>query len=540
MSARLSRRQLLQAGTVAAAGLALSVEETSAMSEDNTPRSTGLCLNEDNSHFFITRADRKLDAVAVDAFVDQYAGTQVRELILCPNAMRTSYGSGVWDPIWRGYDPNGTDDQLLFASLKPEARKVARKWVHTAWQLHRDGIDPYKRWIDRARYHGISPWISMRMNDVHNVDDERCYMHSEFWRQNPGLRRVQYRFVQWTDRAFDYGRPEVREHHLKLIRELAGRYDFDGLELDWMRFGFHFRPGYESEGAGYLTQFTAEVRSLLNDWEKRRGHKIRLGARVPSRPQTALGLGMDAVTWARYGLIDMLVVTPFWATVEPDMPIEIWKQLLHGTKVMLAAGLEVLIHPYPDYSHRPTNSLETTRGAAATLLDRGADRIYLFNYMDSDTAISDIDNYGTLLRECGSLETLRGKYRRHVLTYSDTWAPGEASAYPLPANCSPGNWQAFRIPIGPRPTLGRIEARLGIEGVTREQMQSWQVRVNGDLCPLSGPPKLEPPRPEAPVFAFNVPLQTIKQGYNLIEILPKSQGKIVWVEVAADIPQRST
>ena len=43
--------------------------------------------------------------------------------------------------------------------------------------------------------------------------------------------------------------PEVRKHHMALIHELAQRYDFDGLELDWMRFGFHFRPGHEREGA---------------------------------------------------------------------------------------------------------------------------------------------------------------------------------------------------------------------------------------------------------------------------------------------------
>ena len=94
---------------------------------------------------------------------------------------------------------------------------------------------------------------------------------------------------------------------MQLIRELAERYDFDGLELDWMRFGLHFRPGHEAEGAALLTEFTAEVRSVLNEWQRKRGHRIRLGARVPSRPETALGLGMDAVTWGRQGLVDMLV-----------------------------------------------------------------------------------------------------------------------------------------------------------------------------------------------------------------------------------------
>jgi hypothetical protein len=172
----------------------------------DVPNMPGLCLNEDNSHFFYTRAGQKLDAETVAAWVDQYADTQVRELLLCPNCMRVNYASAVWDPIWRGYDPSAGDDQPLLASLPSEGRAGARGWIHTAWQLHQDGIDPYMLWIARCRERGISPWLSMRMNDVHNTDDERCFLHSEFWRQNPGLRRAPYRSAEWTDRAFDYGK----------------------------------------------------------------------------------------------------------------------------------------------------------------------------------------------------------------------------------------------------------------------------------------------------------------------------------------------
>jgi hypothetical protein len=71
-----------------------------------------------------------------------------------------------------------------------------------------------------------------------------------------------------------------------------------------------------------------------------------------------------------------LVITPFWATIETDMPVEIWKQLLDGTDVMLAAGLEFLIRAFSDSKLFQTNSLETVRGAAISYLARGVDRIY--------------------------------------------------------------------------------------------------------------------------------------------------------------------
>ncbi len=492
----------------------------------------GLALNEDNSHFFSTRAGRRLTAADVDAWADQYAGTQVRELIMSPNSMRTSYASKVWDPIWHGYDPDGPDDQPLLRSTPPESRAAARKWIHTAWQLDQDGIDVYARWIARVRKHGMSPWLSMRMNDVHNTDDERSYIHGEYWRAHPELRRVPYRFAGLTDRAFDYARPEVREHNMKLVRELAERYDFDGLELDWMRFGYHFRPGHESEGIAILTEFTANVRAVLDRWERKRGHKIRLGARVPSRPQTALGLGFDPVTWARRRLIDLLVVTPFWATVETDMPIELWKELLAGSNVVLAAGLEVLLRSYPDFRPLQMNSIETVRGAASAMLDRGADRVYLFNYMDSDTAMADLENYPRLLREAGRLDTMDGKPRRHVLTYADTWAPGEPRATPLPANCRPDEWQGFRIHTGPKPVAGRVEARIGLEGAGESEIGSWELRVNGELCSLRGPVTGVKPGPASGLFAFDVPLAAMNRGYNLIEIRPRHTGKVVWAEFA--------
>jgi hypothetical protein len=431
-----------------------------AMQAAGTARQTALCLNEDNSHYFYTRAGQELTAEKVASFVDQYAGTQVRELVLNGNSQRTSFASKVWDPIWKGYEPEGPDDQALLRSTAAGSRAGVRKWVHTAWLLNGKGIDPYALWIARARKHRLSPWISMRMNDLHNVDDPDSFMHSEFWRRHPEYRRVPWRAHDWRDRAFDFAHEAVREYHFRLIEEYCHRYDFDGLELDWMRFGFHFRPGRESEGVPVLAEFVARTRRLLDRWEKRRGHRIALGARLPSRPQTAVNLEMDGADWARRGLVQMLTVTPFWASIETDMPMELWRRLC-GDKIVLAAGLELLLRPYHAYRPLGFNTIETVRGAAASLLSRGADRVYLFNYMDSQTAMTDIENYPAMLRECGRLETLAGKRRRHVITYADTSAPGE-----------PGNAQ---LPKGPAMAEARV--RMKVEG-----SRPGEVRVNGALC----------------------------------------------------------
>ena len=43
---------------------------------------TAIALNEDANHFFVTRSARRVTAQDLTDWVDQYAGTQVRELIL--------------------------------------------------------------------------------------------------------------------------------------------------------------------------------------------------------------------------------------------------------------------------------------------------------------------------------------------------------------------------------------------------------------------------------------------------------------------------
>ena len=74
-----------------------------------------------------------------------------------------------------------------------------------------------------------------------------------------------------------------------------------------------------------------------------------LGLRVPAHPDAAAGLGMDAVQWAREGLVDLIVPCPFWASSDFDIPVELWRERL-GTaadRVTVAPGLEYNSRPWP-------------------------------------------------------------------------------------------------------------------------------------------------------------------------------------------------
>ena len=60
------------------------------------------------------------------------------------------------------------------------------------------------------------------------------------------------------------------------------------------------------------------------------------------------------------------------------------------------------------------------------------------------------------------------------------------------------------------------------------------VRINGEICPLSGKADWSKPKPEAPVYKFAIPRTLLNRGYNLIEISPKQNCQIVWAEISIE------
>ncbi|HNS22853.1 MAG TPA: hypothetical protein PKH24_20305 [Sedimentisphaerales bacterium] len=507
-------------------GVCLSVAVVSAYAaaEGRMPAlHNALIINEDDSHFFSSRQADAMNREGLDAFIDQYAGTAVTHLFLCPNAMRASFRSRTRDAIW---DP-------------VEGRAPSNRWVDNARLLHERGLDPYTVWIARCREKGISPWLSMRMNDIHSVDDPNSFMHSSFWREHPEWWRVPNGPASpWQNRAMNYAHAAVRAHQMAFVEELLERYDPDGLELDWMRFGWHLTPGRERDEGKYLTEFVRGARALVTTWAGRRGHPILLGVRVPAHPDAAALLGMDGVQWARDGLVDVLVPCPFWSSSDFDIPVELWKERLGPAagSVGVAPGLEYNARPWPG-GKAVANTLGSAYGFAASSLARGADALYLFNWMDSETIPVSAESYRRLV-EGGLGSDLVGRVeRRHPVCYRDTVPEGFPNGVMLPGEGSEG--RELRIHIGPVPASGRVELIVGLarrEGVSGA---TFQAGINGvdaalagdlqDTADIGGDP--------ARVICFTCPRTAVRDGYNTVRV-QQTPGQppqtIVWVELRID------
>ncbi|MCK5802447.1 MAG: hypothetical protein KAI66_06425 [Lentisphaeria bacterium] len=476
-------------------------------------------INEDNSHFFGSRTAAEMTLDGLNAFVDQYADTAVTHLFLCPNAMTASFHSATRSAIWDRAD----------ASIKS-------RWPGNAKLLHERKLDPYAVWITRCREKGVSPWISMRMNDVHSVNEPGNFMHSSFWIDHPQFQRVPNATAgPWTNRAMNYAHAEVREHQMAFVKELLERYEPDGIELDWMRFGHHLTPGKEREEAGILTQFVREVRALTETWSRKRGRRIALAVRVPAHPDAAAGLGMDGVAWAKEGLVDALIPCPFWTSSDFDIPVELWRERLGtaATNVSVVPGLEHNSRPWP--GGKPVaNDLGAVYGFAESARARGADGVYLFNFMDSGTRPVPHSEYRKLVEQGVGADVARAVQRRFPVCFRDTVPPGFANGVCLPLDGRRGG--TLEIHVGTPQATDVVSVVLGLaqrEGVPSAE---FAVKANGGVTAQTKdlPNCRGLGGGSARAMTFTIPAAALRPGHQTIVVRQTGDGaeqQVVWAEI---------
>ena len=212
-----------------------------------------------------------------------------------------------------------------------------------ALSLYSRGIDFVPILIRRTHEYGIRFFGSFRMNDSHLRSDPRGYLASEFWRNHQ-----EYRL--WSNTAskhyysasLDYSYPEVRANYFAMVEEVAGKYDVDGIELDFGRNPYLFQVG---EGWGkrrIMSEFIRSIRKMLDQTGKRRGRKISLLLRTVFNRDMLRDMGMDIEDWLKKGYLDILVMTNWSSSTTNDnnVIIEPWQTLCRQHGVLFYPSLE--------------------------------------------------------------------------------------------------------------------------------------------------------------------------------------------------------
>ncbi|HTR99573.1 MAG TPA: right-handed parallel beta-helix repeat-containing protein [Bacteroidota bacterium] len=395
------------------------------------PRRRRLLFNSDGSNIF-WRTTFSADSVYAD--VDRAADGGVTTFLFNPNpSQRVVYPGSAWEMFTYDFPAAGarnlTGRDTLYRCFSENLRGLIR-----------DSLDPVGMILDRARMRGMEAFLSVRMNDLHDVDVPGSPLLGSFWKEHP-LYRVGGH-AGWGASALNYALAPVREHFAGLIRELCARYAADGIELDFMRFPYYFPPGFAhtASAAGVMTAFVRDVRAIVDSASRARGGRMLLAVRVPSTPAGCAAAGLDPARWSREHLVDMITAAPFLST-EEWMPVGEFRAHCAGTPL------------YACFEFMCGDRMMTTeeiRGAAAVFYGEGADGIYAFNFFCSREG--DQSPAYDVFNDLGDPAHLGGMDKVYTVSASRYPVPRVSPPAPLPLDLGAGRH-------GGRVTLRACELR---------------------------------------------------------------------------------
>jgi hypothetical protein len=341
------------------------------------------------------------------------------------------------------------------------------------------GNDPPKVVVREAKKRRLDVFYSFRINDIHDafMPDEMAAFKVEHPEWLIGERK--YGNVTSFRTALNFAVPEVRELKFRAVEELFQKYDFDGLEIDFLRSAPYFLPGTESRNARLLTELLQRIRQHLNERGIQRGRPVRLAVRVDESLRSCHLNGFDVPTWIDLGLVDIVTL----GSGVMDIEVEEFKRLATVKDV----------HIYPCLYGWPSKYNPISEALAAGLAlnyhAQGADGVYLFNWFPHTKNNSE----GTgsfqagLLSQLGEPKMLRER-QRHLMFAADRGRPQRAYQY---------NWLHCVLPEllrtdRPLEATMRVYTKIqeGMELVLQLQVENLQphddvaVTLNGE--PVAG------------------------------------------------------
>ncbi len=506
----------------------------------------GIMINHDNTNFLQQIGNKNWTEKDIVDYALQFEGTHVTDYVMCvssegmlvyPTEITTDYLEKYHRTEELGRPVNYTETSYILGA----------HLVHDVY-----GTDYIGLWHEYFRKIGINPWLSFRMNDVHElttslVGNKPNGLVSDFYYKNPQLRRVQHHANPgYQECSLNYKYDETRAFILSLINDALNRYDTYGIELDYQREMRLFGIGQEYEGLDILNGFMREVDELVKVYEEKYGHEIKISARVASDIQTCYDFGLDVVTWAKEDIVDLFIPTGRFTTTDTDIPVRTWVTIMSGYDVEIAPCIEQNIRVSEDSSANEKRHTFTTMTAiAANAFSQGADKIALYNYFRSDTEFpadekktlnSDFYAIGTnvgawnLLTTIGSYDKLMTVDRRCILTYNDTYQTWANCNAQLPEVVEKNAYSTIRIPVGDVPEGATLTLKISTNDESVAQTPPT-VYVNSAECKYVGMEDCKGSLVYDKLLCYEIPAAAHGGTYMVAEILSKVGFTVNYAEV---------
>jgi hypothetical protein len=356
-SPELTRRAFLQSGMATGAGFALSgsLATTLAAAAPSGVRrdmATHRNLFNGDCNFLFYNPELwqpeggPYSAAAIHRYVDLLAASGVDTLLVNPNTQVAWYPSKQLEYVLNGYRRGDRAFVQTIAAgnagLSPAQVQQYVAHLVRLFDLYLDLADAGVDWLAECaracRQRGISPWLSYRMNATHFSGAPDSPVNCRLFRDPkyrlsgrvPGLAATPQ--PGWI--GLNYGCAPVRDHMCALIREGVEAYDYEGVELDWLRHPVCLEPTASPHQVDEITDWIAEIRGLV----RARRSSAPLGLRVPANLGYLRTIGLDVKALARRGLVDFVTFSNFWQTAW-EMPHDELRREL-GPDVTIYGGME--------------------------------------------------------------------------------------------------------------------------------------------------------------------------------------------------------
>ncbi len=391
-------------------------------------------------------------AKAIHRYVELLARSGVDTFLINPNAQVAWYPSKKLQTILDGYKRGDREffrGQAIAIGTPADKMDAYLDQQVKFFNLYLDLIDQGVDWLaetSRAcRPLGVSPWVSCRMNDMHGAGNpEGSHFNCALFKQ------AKYRLsgramdpqdsphISWM--ALNYQFPEVREFMLANIREWMEDYDFDGLELDWLRQPFCCEPVAGQKQIDMMVDWMREVRSLTEARGRRIGRPVPLGLRIPPDLGYLKCVGIDVKAQVDAGLVDFIGFSGIWQTTWAVPYDQLRKEL--GSDVVFYGVVEDApnwVHGFAQGPFSPAPkpadvpalksglrmmaaSAPMQWANAAGKLAMGVHGIEQFNFFCTDSVrLPGLRCDYSALKGTDDLATLRGKPKHYCLSTPSTW-----------------------------------------------------------------------------------------------------------------------
>lgn len=407
------------------------------------------------------------------------------------------------------------------------------QWYQRLMKIIDERPDYLQAMADRARARGLEFFASLRMNDCHESPVWKAMdTYSRYRQEHPEFLLGDAVHPGFST-GFDFSHAPVRERRYRIIEELATRYRFDGIELDFLRHPAYFKPDEAYGNRHLITGLVRRVRTLLDRHQEETGRRVRLAVRVATPMEISLRMGLDVETWIREGLPDLVIAaTP--RGFELSLPLEGYVEAVRERPITLLAQLGW---------HQP---VKEARGAALNFWDQGADGIYLFNWYSRK------DRRHESLREIGDPGLLRRRDKVYPVhsqegeLWADTHPPAQL---PVRLSLAPqGDAVDVRLRIADDVAADAAEGRLGSARLRMrfEEIHSEdrvEVALNGvALAPETGKLRID----DAHMYVWKywieyvLPVPPLRAGVNRFRIRlahrnPHLDGTATLVEMKVEL-----